>query len=283
MPGTGYVGSGQYGKALVIGGSRWALTKQIADLRHSGDLIPMNERFEIIPAEESTSGKIELIRRWNRQTWDEYMAFTWQLNLGFFSFWDLNAHDCKPNPETWQAALAPLRIDQFGGNWMFWLGIGATYAFLQSGAVQRQVVIRDEYYGGFTPEKQRRQTPLMFYPVGIGEEAMFRGSLQKSIFESLSNSGWGSESARHTAIWSAAALFGALHYSSAPTANPAGAFLLGAYQGYVYQPSIGKTDLVSAMALHTWFDILYNLTLLQISEDQEEARKLPLLSVGFSF
>jgi len=284
IPGSGYAYSGQWGKALVFGGSRWAWTKEFVRTKESSDIIPLKDRFEVVPKGESDSGKTELIRTMNQSTQDQYTTFQWQLNTGFLSFWDLQRHDCQPNSEVWGASVAPFRVDQFGDKWAFWLGIAAVAGFLNSGVLGQNLAVRDTYLNGYTEKKHKQDIFLAMYPVGIGEEAIFRDSLQDSLYDAYLGAGWSPESARHLSIWSGTTIFALSHAGSSPTANIPGAFLLGAYNGYLYHPAVGEHDLITAMAFHTWFDTLYYLALARMATQEErETLQQPILKVGFQF
>jgi membrane protease YdiL (CAAX protease family) len=106
----------------------------------------------------------------------------------------------------------------------------------------------------------------MFLPVGVGEEALFRGVLQSSLAESLGpNAGW----------LVASLIFGAVHvgnfvnteqqdWSTTAKAVPF-ITVTGAYLGLVYKMS--DHQLRRGVALHFWYDFLLSTAAFVIDPD----------------
>ncbi|MCH9613417.1 MAG: hypothetical protein SP1CHLAM54_04170 [Chlamydiia bacterium] len=95
--------------------------------------------------------------------------------------------------------------------------------------------------------------PPLAFPVGIGEEALFRGFIQPALSEPLTP--WGGLAA-------SSALFGAMHIPNANSLLPRERVqyytcgipfitLLGAYFGYLTQKN---TSLKESVAIHAWYD-----------------------------
>ena len=91
--------------------------------------------------------------------------------------------------------------------------------------------------------------------------------------------------ARHLSVFGSAAVFGAAHNGAGFSATPFGAFGAGVYLGYTYMPEPGKEDLITAIALHAWWDIMVAYTVLNNSTFTESSStvQVPLLSVAGNF
>jgi len=122
--------------------------------------------------------------------------------------------------------------------------------------------------------------PLTAFPVGIGEEAFFRGYLQSTLSEVLSP--WGG-------IIASSLLFGAIHAPNAtllPTKIQKRYYMFalpyltaaGVYFGWLAHKN---RSLKEGVALHSWYD--FTLFLLSYSAAQSAAIGKPSFAFSFSF
>jgi len=102
---------------------------------------------------------------------------------------------------------------------------------------------------------KRAFTPLVAFPVGVGEESFFRGYLQSQLSEALTP--WGG-------IALSSLLFGAVHIPNGMALEPQNrrgyyTFIVplitafGAYEGWV---TYKNHSLRESVALHTWYDFV---------------------------
>ena len=136
---------------------------------------------------------------------------------------------------------------------------------------------------------------LKYQLVGVGEEMLFRGIIQQSLYN-LYSMGMSKSISRWGSIITASAVFGAAHTGSGFTATPAIAFLAGLYLGIIYHPADGDFNLIEPIAIHSWWDtILENRRLKGATfVDREEGetalnysiradRVYPLIGFNYSF
>lgn len=293
IPGLGYIGTGQWDKVIVFGASRWGAYQQYSNARYdleNGEL-KESEYYQDGPdkiykstnSEDSESGKEEMDVYMNRETWQANFYTTLYSNLTLMSAWDLY-QNCSPNSEIYSMSLAPLKIHKFIGKWYFLLPI-AILAYANNTFDDNQVV-RWHLGRGLKESEIRNDSFPLYYSVGVGEEMFFRGTLQDYFYFTMNKSwGWSASVSRHLSVWSGAAIFGLAHQGTGFTATPSSAFLMGAYLGYVYQPSINEFDLTTAIALHTWWDIIVAYTIINHSTfvESEDEVQIPLASIAFKF
>jgi membrane protease YdiL (CAAX protease family) len=96
---------------------------------------------------------------------------------------------------------------------------------------------------------------LQYQLVGVGEEMMFRGVIQQSLFD-LFSKGFSKGYSRWGSIITASAIFGFAHTGTGFTASPEIAFAAGIYLGMVYHPADGDFDLTQPIAIHSWWDTI---------------------------
>lgn len=300
VPGLGYALNSQFDKAIVLGGSRWYFSgKQYRASEEEDYEDDPDKIYESEDAEDSESGKDETQIYLNRSTWDANYYGSLNFNLLLTTWGDLYQNDCKPNTQTYSYMLSPFRIDHFYDNWMFWLPILVAAGSYQTFADNNKV----DYYleKGLTEQDLKRDSFSQYYAVGIGEEMFFRGTVQHYFFETFKQDfSFSPESSRHLSIASASIVFAAAHSGAGFTANPAQAFLFGLYEGYVYHPSVEEFDLMTAIAIHAWWDLLIAYAILnnaEYHEDQEDVydeesranaslnsrTRYPLLTIAFMF
>ena len=291
VPGLGYAISGQWDKTLVFGASR-LITSSLAfssydSIYYQDD---PDEIYQTVPGTMTESGKTENRVYLNKETWDANYYSSLNFNLLLISWGDLYQHSCKPNTDTYDLMLSPFRFDHFYKKWEFWLPIGmlvASYAyFYEASETDSNTQVRYFLNRGLKESDLRRDSFPKYYLVGVGEEMFFRGTVQHYFFETMKDN-WGMSpwASRHLSIAAASAVFAAGHDGNGFTANAGYAFLFGVYEGYVYHPSLESFDLMTAIAIHTWWDILITYTILNNAEFTEAQAKVkvPLLSIGFRY
>jgi hypothetical protein len=291
VPGLGYAISRQWDKAIVFGASR-QITSSLAYSSYDSVYYQdnPNEIYQTVAGTETESGKTETHVYLNKETWDANYYSSLNFNLLLISWGDLYQHSCKPNTETYDLMLSPFRFDHFYKKWTFWVPIGmliANYAYShEASATDSETRVRYFLNRGLKASDLRRDSFPQYYLVGVGEEMFFRGTVQHYFFETLKES-WGvsPSASRHLSIAAASAVFAAGHDGNGFTANPLYAFLFGMYEGYVYHPAVESFDLVTAIAIHAWWDILVTYTILNNAEFTESNAKVqvPLLSIGFRY
>ena len=243
------------------------------------------DTYEVVDKEESESGKYETNLYLNRSTYDYSLYGTYYSNLLFLNYYDFYAHSCEKNTDTYYRISDPINFQHFWDKWYFWIPL----ALLMSSNVKNEDEAINYYLGDGLTEQYVRETSFSkYYLVGIGEETFFRGVFQ-SFFQEL-YTGWGASNngGWHLGVASAAAVFGMAHQGQGFQASAGAAFLIGLYFGYVYQPSWDQYDIVTASALHSWWDIIvtykiFNSSNFEESETPIRNKKFTLLSVNTSF
>jgi len=291
VPGLGYAISQQWDKAIVFGTSR-LVSSSLAYASYDTPYYQEDpdDIYQIIDSEDSESGKTEHRVYLNKETWDANYYSSLNFNLLLTTWGDLYQHSCRPNTETYDLMLSPFRFDHFYKNWMFWVPVGTlilNVAYFQN-ASEDESDTQVQYFlrRGLKESDLRRDSFSKYYMVGVGEEMFFRGTLQHYFFETMIDSfGFSPSASRHLSIAGASAVFAAGHDGSGFTANSLWAFLFGVYEGYVYHPSLESFDLMTAIAIHSWWDILVTYAILndaKFTESQAKVR-VPLLSIGFRY
>lgn len=288
VPGLGYALTGQYDKALVIGGSRWVTGNHAVNMSEREDYQDdPDDIYVFTDAEENEDEKYVTDIYMNRSTWMyNYYGGLYQ-NLTFFTIWDLYEHQCQPNTDAYGYAAAPLNVAHWGTKWQFWLPM-AVLAY--NYATYNEFNETHWYLGnGLTESQIRNDAASLYYSVGVGEEMLFRGTIQKSLYNTFKANNFSPGTSRHLAVFSSAAIFGLAHSGDGFSANAASAFLFGVYEGYVYQPAVEEYDLTTAIAIHAWWDILLFYTILHHSDFKEYEGEvgadipIPLMKVSFLF
>ncbi len=254
---------------------------------------------KIYKSTDAASGKEETRIYLNQDTWNANYYASLDTSLLFTTWGDLYQNGCEPNTKTYELMAAPLEFGHYYDNWMFWLPMLLVIANYHYFSDYYEV----NYYleRGLTEGDLKRDSLPKYYMVGVGEEMFFRGTIQAYFFEVMKDS-WGMSAAdsRHASIFAASLVFAAAHTGAGFTANAVQAFIFGVYEGYVYHPSLEEFDLTTAIAIHTWWDILVAYAILnnaEFHEDQEdvygdsaqsgtkiyETTVFPLLTVAFRF
>jgi len=239
--------------------------------------------YKTTEADESESGKTETDVYLNRQTWDAIYYGALLQNLTFMSIWDMYEHDCEPNVDTYAKTLAPFHFSHFYDKWYFWLPM--TVLAYNYNTYSNDNKTTFHLGNGLTEGRLREDGTRMFYLVGVGEEMIFRGTIQKSMYEYFKETGMSPGASRYSAIFLGAVIFGAAHSGSGFSANPLQAFAAGAFLGWVYQPEDEEFDLITAIAIHSWWDLIIFYTILNHSEVQEseEPVEIPIMKASFQF
>jgi hypothetical protein len=291
VPGLGYAITGQWDKAIVFGSSR-LITSSLGYSSYNSVYYQDNpdDIYQTVDSAETESGKTETRVHLNKETWDANYYSSLNFNLLLTSWGDLYQHSCEPNTETYDLMLSPFRFDHFYKKWAFWAPIGvliANYAyFYEASAEKSDTQVTYFLKRGLKASDLSRDSFPKYYMVGVGEEMFFRGTVQHYFFETLKES-WGvsPSASRHLSIAAASAVFAVGHDGNGFTANPFYAFIFGMYEGYVYHSSLASFDLMTAIAVHSWWDILVTYTILNNAEFTESQAKVqvPLLSIGFRY
>ncbi|MBU2648907.1 CPBP family intramembrane metalloprotease [bacterium] len=291
VPGLGYVISRQWDKAIVFGTSR-LITSSLAYSAYESEYYQddPDDIYQTVKKEHTESGKTETRIYLTRETWDADTYSSLNFNLLLTSWGDLYQHSCQANTETYDLMLSPFRFDHFYRKPAFWVPFAfliANYAYFYK-ASEEESDERVRYFlsRGLKESDLKRDSFPKYYMVGVGEEMFFRGTLQHYFFETLQDV-WGVSPSvsRHLSIVGASALFAAGHNGTGFTADSFWAFLFGIYEGYVYHPSLESFDLMTAIAIHSWWDILITYAILSNAEfNESQARvRVPLVSVGFRY
>lgn len=286
LPGLGYAITGQYGKMALFGGGRWIAYNHYFDAieseNYQDDPNEIYRNSEVEDAEGNKKTKTEIFM--NKETWNANLYATYYSDVGLISMWDMYENNCQKNSDVYGVMMSPWRIDHFYNKWYFWVPIGLlAYNYATFNESQ---IIEYNLYNGLTQDDLRRDSFPLYYTVGVAEETFFRGVIQNYFYHSMINEfGWSPETSRHAAVWSAAAVFGMAHNGAGFSANSSAAFLMGAYFGYVYQPSVDEFDLTTAIALHAWWDIMVAYTIINHASyfESEEPIQVPIASVAFGF
>jgi hypothetical protein len=171
-------------------------------------------------------------------------------NLTFATFYDLYETGCEDNPETFGLMLAPFQIWEYYDEWTFWVPtVWASSVSLKSDLVTYHV---DK---DLSKNEMINTSFLQYQLVGVGEEMLFRGVIQQSLYN-LFSMGFSKSASRWGSIITASAVFGAAHSGAGFTASPAIAFAAGLYFGIIYHPADGDFDLTEPIAIHSWWDAI---------------------------
>jgi len=284
LPGSGYAFTRQWDKAAIFGGLRWIAGNQYFLAAGSEHFQENDSVYSVVKADDSESGKTETTIVLNKETWvADYYASLYG-NLLLITWADLYQNECEPNTKTYELMLSPFRFDHFYKKWTFWLPMAmllANYATFTDNSNVEYFLQR-----GLKESELKRDTFSQYYMVGVGEEMFFRGTVQHHLyFMLMDNWGISPQTSRHLSIAGAAAFFAAAHNGEGLTATPAGAFLFGIYEGYVFHPSISEFDLVTTIAIHAWWDILISYAILNHAEftETQKSVRIPVFRVGFNF
>ncbi len=248
LPGLGYGFLGHYDKMLVFGGTRWVTLNKYMQYSTEDDY---EENYaNIYSRREIEDEKIQHDFFYSRETFYANAYSSMYGNLTFATFYDLYESGCDENTETFGLMLAPFQIWNFYDKWTFWLPtIWASSVSLESDLVT--------YYvdNDLSRNEMINTSFLKYQLVGVGEEMLFRGIIQQSLYN-LYSMGMSKSISRWGSIITASAVFGAAHSGAGFTATPAIAFLAGLYLGIIYHPADGEFELIEPIAIHSWWDTI---------------------------
>ncbi|MDX2471575.1 MAG: CPBP family intramembrane metalloprotease [SAR324 cluster bacterium] len=284
VPGLGFGLTGSYDKMLLFGGGRRLASFQYYKaIDEDGYQEDPDTVYDITTDEDTgiTTSNVYI----NEPTWRANYYGTISSDLWMMSVGDLYINACEPSTESYSLIVAPFRFDHFYNNWMFYppiLLVAASYA-----SFDKYSIVNYNLGQGLTEERIKNDSFSKYYLVGVGEEMLFRGTIQESFYQMYTQSfGWSPSAARHWSIFSGAAVFGLAHSGQGFTANPAAAFGFGVYEGYVYHPETGDDrDLITAIAIHSWWDLIVTYAYLHHANYTEstEQVEVPLAKVYFRF
>ncbi|KAK3604270.1 hypothetical protein CHS0354_002078 [Potamilus streckersoni] len=256
IPGLGYAVSGQYGKAVGYGVPRWLLLLEATQLSNRDDyqkIIPINV------LKKKTAAQTEQ------------------------SLWDLDEGNCAPHKNQFQPLYAVFMPQHYGKRAAFWIPTGiALLAYVYSDDYNTW------YLGkGLKKDTVQRDSVIMAYTTGIGEEAFFRGVIQKNLF-SLYKDYFSPGVSYHAGVWSSAVIFGLAHNGQGTSASAGVATLFGVYLGYVYQPEHNTFDLITTTAIHSVWNTMVYLSSFKNAkynetDDSVKQAQIPIISGYFPF
>lgn len=284
IPGLGFGLTGSYDKMLLLGGGRRLAGYQyLKAIEEDGYQEDPDTIYDITTDKDTeiTTSNVYI----NEPTWRAGYYGTLSSNLWMMSVGDLYINACEPSTDTYTLAAAPFRFDHFLTNWMFYppiLLVAASYA-----SFDKYAVVNYNLGQGLTEERIKNDSFSKYYTVGVGEEMLFRGTIQESFYQMYTESfGWSPSTARHLSIFSGAAVFGLSHSGQGFTSSPAAAFGFGVYEGYVYHPRTNEDrDLITAIAIHSWWDLIVTYAYLHNANYTEstETVEVPLAKIYLRF
>lgn len=246
VPGAGYLYLGHYDKAAAFGIPRWWASSHANYYRNHEDY---QDDPEEIYKEGEGDEEGDLHVYLNKETFLAEQYGSISSNLWMISSYDLYETECGENPDTYQELLSPLRFDRFGAEWTFWTP--TSLALIGGQGSESHLHVEK----GLHADAMLRDLTLRYYLVGLGEEMVFRGVIQRGFFEVFSRS-ISKPMARWSSIALASAMFGLAHTGTGNQASAIQAALAGVYLGWIYHPADGEFDLEQAVAVHSWWDMI---------------------------
>ena len=249
IPGLGYGILGQYDKMLVLGGSRWLALRKYVTYMDTGDY---EESYEKIYKKSNLSDdKLQHDFFYSKETYFANAYLSIYSDLTFVTFYDLYENDCDYNSETYGLMLSPFKIWEYADELTFWVPtLWVSSVPMDSDSITYHV---DD---DLSRNEMINTSFLQYQLVGVGEEMLFRGVIQQSLFKLLSGGGVSKNLSRWGSILTASAVFGAAHAGRGFSATPGIAFAAGVYLGWVYHPAEGDFDLTQPIAIHSWWDTI---------------------------
>ena len=255
IPGLGYGLLGHYDKMIVLGGSRWMLINKY--LTYSGSDDYEESYNKIYKKTELSDDNNQHDFFYSRETYFANAYLSMYGNLTYATLYDLYETDCEENYETFGMMLAPFQVCEFADELTFWWPtIGASTVSLDTDKVTYHVDT------DLSKTEMINTSFLQYQLVGVGEEMLFRGVIQQSLFK-LFSTGLSKGLSRWGSIFTASAIFGAAHNGAGFSASPGIAFAAGMYLGWVYHPADGDFDLTQPIAIHSWWDTILERRRLQ--------------------
>lgn len=286
VPGLGYSLSSNWEKAAILGGSRWAALLGFQTFSNDPDY---QTELDKVYDQRKVDGKTHTDVFLNRETFWGNRLLSVYSNLTFVTIHDLYEERCEKNPKTFSYMLSPYQWKEYGTEPTFFLPMTA---LLGGWTISSQTEFTYHLEGGLHRNELLLGSFFSNQLVGMGEEMLFRGVIQRSLFEWLSQH-YSQSIARWSSIVSASAVFGVAHSGIGGTATPGSAFLSGLYLGWVYHPAEGGFDLGQVIALHSWWNTLIEFYRISHSDVREQkkkqlkkgqkARRRPLVNLVYRF
>ena len=175
IPGLGYGILGHYDKMLVLGGSRWIVLNGYWKNSNSSDY---EQYFTNIYKEtELADDKKQHDFFYSRETYYANVYLSMYGNLTFATFYDLYETGCEKNSSTFGLMLSPFQLWKYADELTFWVPtIWASTVSLDSDLVIYHVD------NDLSKNEIINTSFLQYQLVGVGEEMLFRGVIQKSLF-----------------------------------------------------------------------------------------------------
>jgi len=212
IPGLGYGVLGHYDKMLVLGGSRWMAINKYLTYSSSADY----EKYynKIYKETELTDDENQHDYFYSRETYFANAYLSMYGNLTFATFYDLYETGCEKNTETFGMMLAPFQVWEFADELTFW---GPT---IWASTVSLDTNLLTYHVDSDLSKTEMINTSFLQYQlVGVGEEMLFRGVIQQSLFK-LYSTGLSKGLSRWGSILTASAIFGAAHNGAGFSASP---------------------------------------------------------------
>ena len=289
LPGLGYGLLGHYDKMFVFGSARWAAWNKYYSYSQSPDY--QSEWDQIYRNTSLGSGRKQTDVYYSRSTFYGNSFKSIYSNLTFVTYFDLIDGECEENPETYNLMLSPFRFGDYGKTVAFWVPT----AFISTVPMETELIT---YHvdGNLTRDEMLLQSFFENQLTGIGEEMIFRGLIQRSLFD-LYSLGFERNFSRWSSIVSASVIFGLAHSGQGFTSSPLIAFLYGIGLGWVYHPADGEFELVQPIAIHSWWNTIGQHRRIrganfvergksetaQTSNSYRSKRYSPLFSIRFRF
>ncbi len=283
VPGAGYAIIQDWDKAAIFGGTRWVASLNAAHYLRSDEY--QEDIDDVFEQDEDDDGIVNTQVFLTRETFLAQTHLSIYSNLTYISIYDLYHGKCEETPETYGLLGSAFQFEDFSDKWTFWAPLGGLAGVLTlSPGSNFTYHVEDD----LSRQEMQAWSFVQTHLVGIGEEMLFRGVVQRSFYNWLSPR-YSERTARWSSILLASVLFGLAHNGQGGTATPGVAFGAGIYLGWIYNPAPGVFDLQQAIALHAWWDTLIAQYLLAKSDfkdlDKEERRlqTRPLINIRYQF
>ena len=249
IPGLGYGILGHYDKMFVLGGARWMSLNKYVSYMSDDDYEESYERIYKKTNIEEDKQQHDFF--YSKETFYANSYLSIYGDLTFVTFYDLYDAGCKYNSETYGLMLSPFKIWEYSNELTFW---GPTIWAASVPLESEKVIYHLD--SDLSQKEMINMSFLQYQLVGVGEEMLFRGVIQQSLFKLLTEGGVGKSISRWGSILAASAVFGAAHSGRGFSATPGIAFAAGVYLGWVYHPADGNFDLTQPIAIHSWWDTI---------------------------
>ena len=298
LPGVGYLANGEYGKLATISALRWFSIIQALYPNGLRYLEPQNPRFFEGISGEKVRDSVDIFGVGHENLGFRYLYDS----LTYFSIWDFVESKCAKDPTSPKVFLAPFRFKHFYKKAVFiapmayLLGKFALHLIEPQKHSASSMAYRDNYYEPLSESQYYRHHVFRSYSTSIGEELLFRGIVQKQLYQIAMESfrlpeRW----ARYLAIFSSASLYALAHRYENPYENQvqrnynpiqasfSEAFLAGLVLGWSFQSKPKAFDIITPIALHYWWNTLIGLLLYQKLGNADGPISVPIMSIQYSF